>query len=178
MQAAFGRFSFFGEPNMAKESFFSQVETTRPANTTAYTAGDVVGATAAVWKFNSIGPAGGRVWITSTSLRVNITAVPSGMTSFRLYMYRSTPTSAYADNAAWTLHADDLSAYAGYLDLGSPALPAASSAALIVQSDQVNKMFQLAAGCSDLYGYLVTNGGYTPSSAAVAVIELYSADAH
>lgn len=159
---------------MARESFYAQTSNPRPANTTAYTAGDVVGATAAVWKFNSIGKSGERILITSTGLRVNVTAVPSGMTSFRLHLYRATPPSALADNAAWTLHADDLSVYLGYIDLGSPALPAASSGALYVQQDQVNKQFQLAAGSSDLFGYLVTNGGYTPTSAAVKVIDLHA----
>lgn len=158
---------------MSKTGFYAQTSNTRPANTTAYTANDVVGPTAAVWKFHNIGPAGGLIRIIESILRINVTAVPSGMTSFRLYLYRSTPTSAYADNAAWTLHADDLSAYAGYLDLGSPALPAASSGAIIVQSEQV-KQVRLAPGCTDLYGYLVTAGGYTPTSAAVKVIDLHS----
>jgi hypothetical protein len=156
-------------------AFGGQTSVTRPANTTpAYDANDVVGATAAVWKFNSMGPAGGKIVVTSVSLRINTTAVPAGMTSFRLYLYRATPPSALADKAAWTLHADDLSVYAGYIDLGSPALPAASSAAIIVQSDQINKQFYLAPGCSDLWGYLVTAGTYTPASATVHVIEMHS----
>lgn len=155
-------------------AFGVQVSSTRPANTDVYAANDAVGSTAAVWKFNKIGPAGGKIIVTSVSLRINLTAVTSGMTSFKLYLYRATPPSALADNAAWTLHADDLSVYAGSISLGSPALPAASSAAILVESDAINKQFFLAPGCSDLYGYLVTAGTYTPASATVHVIEMHT----
>jgi hypothetical protein len=155
-------------------AFGRQVSTTRPSNTDVYAANDAVGATAAVWKFNNIGPAGGKIIVTSVSLRINVTAVPAGMTSFKLYLYRSTPTSALADNAAWTLHADDLSVYAGSISVGSPALPAASSGAILVESDQINKQFFLAPGSADLYGYLVTAGTYTPGSASVHVIEMHT----
>lgn len=168
--------------HQASAGYTARTSVTRPANTTAYTAGDVVGAAAAAWTFTNVGPAndrqtsidGANILITSAFLRINVTSVPAGMTSFRLHLYTSSPTSAYADNAAWTLHADDLTAYAGYIDLGSPALPAAASGAIYVQADQLNKQIKLAAGSSTLYGYLVTNAGYTPTSAAVKAIELHT----
>jgi hypothetical protein len=140
-------------------AFKSKPTVTRPANVTAYTAGDVVGGAIT---FEGIAPYGGDIYITSTTLRANITAIPAGMTSFRLYLYDATPASAIADNAAWLLHTNDLSSYLGYIDMGSPALPAATSAAVIVHVDQNFKQFR--ARTATLYGYLVTNGGFTPAA--------------
>lgn len=165
--------------HQASAGYTARTSVTRPANTTAYTAGDVVGATAAVWTFTNVGPAndrqtsidGANILITSAFLRIDVTGIPAGMTSFRLHLYTSSPTSALADNAAWDLPADDRTAYVGYIDLGSPADVGST---LFVQADQVNKQIKLAAGSSTLYGYLVTNAGYTPTSAAVKAIELHT----
>ena len=151
--------------------YHAQTSVTRPANTNTYGAGDVVGAAAAVWKFNNIGPAGGRILITSTALRVDLAATPAGMTSFRLHLYNVTPPSAAADEATWDLPAGDRSAYLGYIDLGSPADVGST---LYVQADQVNKQVQLKAGSSDLYGYLVTSGSYAGASGTVYTIDLHS----
>lgn len=156
---------------MAKESYYCKVSDTRPANTTAYSALDVVGATAAVIKFNGVGPPGGRVLITSVSLRIDVTGIPAGMTSFRYHFYGATPPSALADNAAWDLPAGDRSAYLGYIDFGSPADVGST---LYVQSDQINKQFQLAAGSSDLWAYRVTSGGFTPAGNS----EVYTTEMH
>jgi hypothetical protein len=141
-------------------AFASPIATTRPANTTAYTANDVVGATAAVWTFQNIGPMGGRVMLTSADLRIDVAAIPSGMTSFRLYLYNVTPASALADNAAFDLPAGDRPGYQGYIDLGSPA---DLGSTLYVQTDQINKQVDLAATDTSLYGYLVSAGGFTPA---------------
>lgn len=149
-------------------AFKSNPTVTRPANTTAYTAGDVVGGAIT---FAGIAPYGGDILVTSTALRINVTGIPAGMTSFRLHLYTSSPTSALADNAAWDLPADDRAAYVGYIDLGSPVDVGST---LFVQADQINKQIKLAAGSSTLYGYLTTTAGYTPTSAAVKVIELHT----
>jgi hypothetical protein len=151
--------------------YHAQTSVTRPANTNTYAANDVVGATAAAWKFHNIGPAGGRILITSTALRFDLTAIPTGMTSFRLQLYNATPPSALADEATWDLPAGDRASYVGYIDLGSPADVGST---LYVQADQVNKQIQLAAGCSDLWGYLVCNGTYAGASSGVQAIDLHS----
>lgn len=157
--------------------YTSAVTFTRPANTTAYTAGDVVGiadagtpanAGSAIHELTSIGPAGGTVLITAADLRADVNAVPSGMTTFRLHLYDAAPT-AILDNAAWDLPAGDRAAYLGYIDL-SQVIDVGST--LYVQADQVNKQFKLASGSTSLYGLLVTNGGYTPSSGAVKRLRL------
>jgi hypothetical protein len=147
----------------------ASVSVTRPANTDTYGAGDVVGATAAAWAFPLMGPSGGRIMITSASLEIDVSAVPAGMTSFRLHLYSVTPPSALADAATWDLPSGDRASYLGYIDLGSPADVGST---LFVQSDQNNKQLKLAG--TGLWGYLVTNGSYQASSAAVKVINLHS----
>ena len=157
----------------------SAVSFTRPANATPYTAGDVVGvadvsvaanAGSAIHVFASIGPSAGAIIITGADLRIDVAAVPSGMTSFRLHLYDAAPT-AILDNAAWDLPAGDRTAYLGYIDIGA-AVDVGST--LYAQADQVNKQFKLASASTSLYGLLVTNGGFTPTSAAVKRLRLHS----
>lgn len=147
------------------------VAVTRPADTTAYAARDVVGATAAVWTFPLVCPGPGRrVYVSSTEFTVRVAAVPSGMTSFRLHLYNATPPSAYADNAAWELADADLGVYQGYVELGSPVDEGSN---LYVQADGIQHAVRCGASTS-LFGYLMTMGAYTPSSAAVKTIHLHS----
>jgi hypothetical protein len=151
---------------------YTSTTKTRPTNTTAYTANDVVGdSNNAIWTFQNAGPAGQEVFITTAKLEIDITAIPSGMTSFRLYLYSVSPASALADNAAFDLPSGDRPGFIGYMDLGSPA---DLGSTLYVQTDQINKQLKLAAGDSSLYGYLVTNGGFTPAANS----EVYTVTLH
>jgi len=151
-------------------SYVAKVSVTRPANTTAYTAGDVVGATAAVWEFPLIGASGGQIIITGVDHRIDVAAIPAGMSSFRLHLYDATPPSALADNAAWDLPAGDRASYLGFIDIGSPV---DMGSTLFVQEDQKNKKVKLNASTS-LFGYLVTNGGFTPTLSAVKTLRIHS----
>lgn len=136
--------------------FMSQPTVTRAANTTAYTAGDVVGG---VITFSV--PSGKHLLITSVDLRINISSIPSGMTSFRLHLYRTSPASAYADNAAWDLPSGDRAAYIGYVDMGTVT---DLGSTVFVQTDQVNKHIYVNGGASAVYGYLQTIDAYTPAA--------------
>lgn len=135
-------------------AFNSQRTVTRPANTTAYTAGDVLGGAIT---FYGMGNVAGHIIITYASLRADVAAIPAGMTSFRLHLYTATPPSAIADNAAWDLPAGDRANYLGYIDIGSPA---DFGATLFVQNDGLSMQIPCDG---DLYGYLVTNGAFTPA---------------
>ena len=138
-------------------AYKSQVTITRPANTTAYTAGDVVGG---VIQFRGLGePTLNAALITDAALRIDVTAIPSGMTSFRLHLYTESPASALADNAAWDLPSGDRAGYVGYIDLGSPADVGST---LFAQVTGVNLNADLSS--AGLYGYLVTNGAFTPAA--------------
>jgi hypothetical protein len=148
--------------------YSARVSVTRPSNANTYGAGDAVGATAAAWTFPDMGPSGGAIRIVESSLEIDVNAVPAGMTSFRLHLYGVTPPSAYADEATWDLPAGDRASYLGYIDLGTPVDVGST---LFVQSEQA-KQVRLAG--TSLFGYLVTNGSYAASSAAVKVITLHA----
>jgi hypothetical protein len=155
-------------------SFASAISHTRPADTTAYAAGDVIGATdtntAAAFAFAGIAPAAGAdVIITSASLEVDLTAVPSGMTGFTLHLYSVTPPSAYVDNNAWDLPSGDRASYLGAISLGTPV---DLGSTLFVEQNGVNK--QITAAGATVYGYLVSAGGYTPASGTVYKVTLHA----
>jgi len=144
----------------------SLVTITRPADTTAYTANDVVGGAIS---FPALAWNGADFIITSATLAINIAAVPSGMTSFRAYLYNVTPPSALADNAAWDLPAGDRAAYIGYVDFGTPV---DLGSTLYVQSDGVNA--QIKAASNTVFAYLVTIGAFTPAASTVFTATLHS----
>lgn len=139
-------------------AYTSRITVTRPANTTAYTAGDVVGGAIT---FAAIGATAGRVILTTALLRYDVAAVPSGMTTFRLYLYDVTPPSALADNAVFDIPSGDRTAYLGYIDLGAPV---DIGSTLITAPVSPNLQAKLAAASTSLFGYLVTAGAYTPAA--------------
>ncbi|WP_068877494.1 MULTISPECIES: hypothetical protein [unclassified Phenylobacterium] len=146
----------------------SAVTITRPGNTTAYAATDTVGGPLT---FPNAGPSGGgSVIITGAQLELDIGVIPSGMTSFRLYLYNVTPPSALSDNDPWDLSAGDRASFMGYLDLGSP-LDLGSTC--YVEVNNLVKQVVVSSGGS-LYAYLVTTTGYTPASNS----EIYKVTLH
>lgn len=156
-------------------SFVSAASFTRPNDTNAYTAGDVVGAatgSTAALSFPSVGPSTrASAMITSVELEIDITAVPSGMTSFRLYLYSVTPPSALGDNTAFDLPSGDRSAFLGYVDLGTPV---DIGSTLYVQTLNVNKQLAMPGNIGGvLWGYLVTVGAYTPAAQSVFKVTLH-----
>lgn len=129
---------------------------TRPANTTPYTAGDVLGG---ALDLGVLGPSGKAVMIRSAQLEADISAIPAGMTTFTLYLYSVTPPSAVADNGAFDLPAGDRASFLGAFSLGTPA---DLGSTCYCEATDINKQVKLAG--THLFGYLVTTGGFTPAS--------------
>lgn len=136
-----------------------QLTITRPANATAYTAGDCIGAAAAALTFATGMTSGQRVMIAGVDFEYDVAALPAGMTTCRLYLYSVTPPSAFADNGAWDLPSGDRASFLGYVDLGQLV---DLGSTLFVQTDNVNKAIQLS-GSANVFAYLVTNAGFTPA---------------
>jgi hypothetical protein len=147
------------------------VALTRTADTNAYAANDVIGAatgsTAALTFTSMCSPSGSNTMLTTVTLEIDASAVISGETSYRLYLYNVTPPSALGDNAAHDLGSGDRASFLGYVDLGTPV---DLGSTLYVQTTGVNK--QVKCSGTSLFGYLVTVGAYTPTSARVHVITL------
>lgn len=133
---------------------------TRGANQTPYTANDVVGGPLTI---AAVGPTSGDILMMSLQLIFNITALPAAMTSFRLYLYNVTPPSAIADNSPFTFGAGDRAAFLGYIDNIVPALIGTGTTSVQAQLDAIVKQLRMPAG-SALFGYLVTNGAFTPAA--------------
>jgi hypothetical protein len=158
------------------------VTITRPSNTTAYTAGDVIGvadgvtpanAGSAIITLPSIGPSGGFVLLQSVRLMIGNTSVPAGMAGFRLHLYTASPT-AIADNAAFDLVSGDVASYAGYIDLPTPQ---DLGSTLLTQTDYPGTLVKLAAGSTSLFAELETRGAYTPASATLYDLRVLTLEA-
>lgn len=157
------------------KAYRSTATITRPANTTAYTVGDVVGDTggSAIISLTSAGPSGGFIILQSISLVFSDSTVPSGMGAFRVHMYSASPT-AIADNAAFDLASGDRATYMGYIDLPAPQ---DLGSTLYTQTDYPGRLIKLAAASTTLFAEIETRGAYTPVSASTASLRINTLEA-
>lgn len=148
------------------------VSLTRTADTNAYAANDILGAatgSTAALSFANLGQSGGEITITSAELEIDAGAAISGETSYLLHLYNGTPPSALGDNAAFDLPTGDRASYLGSISLGTPV---DLGSTLYIGNDNINKQVKLSG--TGLFGYLVTVGAYTPTSARVYKVTLHA----
>ena len=148
----------------------SSVVIERPADTTAYTAGDVVGTSPATnLEFTNISPeAAQHFYITDAKIEIEKSSVPAGMSSFTLHLYNAAPT-AIADNSAWTLLLVDGGKYLGSIQFSTPV---DLGTTLIYWKNNINIKRKLATSSTSIYGNLVTDTGWTPASGDIINIGL------
>jgi hypothetical protein len=153
--------------------YTSRDSVTRPADTTAYAALDVLGAaTTRVLEFTNIAPVGGGpIVILYASLLIESNAVPSGMGQTKIHLYSSAPT-AIADNAAYDLAAGDRTKYLGSITLGTLV---DLGSTVFVEDDLIRK--QVIATGSSLFAITQTVNAFTPSSGTVKNWTLSSVEA-
>ena len=152
---------------------------TRPANTTNYTAADVIGvadavtpanAGSAIHEFVGAGRAGGLFQILGATCIINSTTVPTGMTTLKLHLFNAAP-AAILDNAAFALGAADRSLYLTQVDL--PAV-AAIGAGFVRSSVDVSAERPIVLTSSSVFGLLVTDAGVTsPASGLEFRLQLF-----
>jgi hypothetical protein len=164
------------------KAYRAAVTITRPSNTTAYAAGDVVGiadsgtpanAGSAIIALPNIGSSGGYVLLQSIRLLIGNTSVPSGMAGFRLHLYTSPPT-AVLDNAAFDLASSEVASYAGFCDLPTPQ---DLGSTLFAQTDYCGIAIKLASASTTLYAELETRGAYTPASGTLYDLRVLTLEA-
>lgn len=157
------------------KAYRSTATITRPSNTTAYTAGDVVGDTggSAILTLASAGPSGGFVLIQSLSLVLSDSTVPSGMGAFRIHLYSASPT-AVADNAPFDLVSGERASYLGFVDL---AAPQDLGSTIYTQVDYPGRLVKLAAASTSLFAEIETRGAYTPVSASTVELRVNTLEA-
>lgn len=163
--------SITGNSKVNTPGFESSQSVTRPANTTAYAALDVVGENPAKnIEFENIGEiAGGHVYLAGASLLIPIDAVQSGMSVFKLHLFDAAPTTI-ADNVAFNLIAADRAKYKGFIALSTPE---DLGDTLWVRSDNINMKIKLSSNSLSLYGVLQTVGAHTPASGTIYTATLY-----
>lgn len=135
---------------------------TRAANTTAYTANDVYGG---VFELTNIGPSGGFV-LNSLDIIFNITALPSGMGAFAVYLFNATPPSAITDNLPYSLSSGDRDSIRTLNGLSLTASLAArgNGGSVVAEVLDINRLFKLATGSTSLWGYLATLSAFIPAA--------------
>ena len=149
---------------------------TRPANTTAYTANQVISASTTVGTYqtfaNAARVAAGSGMIVGVNLldEVNATTPLAPV----LFLFNAAPASALNDGAALTLsNADGILLIAAIPLVSSYLLNASASpnGARLYTAQGLNIAYKLASGTS-LYGVLMANAAYTPVSGEVLVTQL------
>lgn len=148
----------------------STATVTRPNDVIAYAAGDVIGESPAVnLMFSNVSEkAGGSIVITNLKIEFSASAIPSGMSGFRLHLYSAAPT-AILDNSAFNLIAADRTKYLGYIPVANPV---DLGDTLIAQENYVGLKMKLLDGSKTLYGVLETLGAYTPTAQCAKKITL------
>lgn len=157
------------------KAYRSTVSITRPSNTTAYTAGDVVGDTggSAILTLSNIGPSGGFILVQSAALIFSNSTVPAGMGAFRAHFYNASPT-AIADNAPFDLVSGNHALYMGYVDLSAPQ---DFGSTIYTQVDYPGRLIRLAAASTTLFAEIETRGAYTPVSTSTVELRVSTLEA-
>lgn len=148
----------------------ASVSVTRPSDTTAYAANDVLGPTGGGTSgidFNLAAVSGSNIMISGVALERDVAALISGETTYNLYLYNVTPPSALADNAAFDIPSGDRASFLGKISISTPV---DEGSTLYIEMNGINKQVKLSG--THIFGYLVTVGAYTPASATVLKITL------
>jgi hypothetical protein len=141
-------------------AYVSSASVTRPANVAAYTANDVYGG---VFELQNIGASGGFIFIESIDIIFNILAVPAGMSSFTVYLYSVTPPSAIADNLIFSISSGDRESILNPRGIVlSASLAQGGGGSVVAEVRNLNQLFKLTG--TSLFGYVVTNGAFTPAA--------------
>jgi len=156
---------------MINPRYISKATSTRPNDTTAYSANDVVGTDpASVIEFANIAPqGGGTIVLLYASMRIDAGTSAQGQT--RLHLYSSAPT-AIADNAAFNLPSGDRDKYLGFITLGGPI---DLGDTMFAEEDLLRKT--ITATSSSVFAIAETTTAFTPAASTVRVLELRSVEA-
>lgn len=156
-----------GEAILALTGKASSATFTRPNDTTAYAAGDVVSTLAgAIMEFAAVGAMNDLIVILGSRLTIAVSSVPAGCTGFYLHLYNAAPT-AIADNAVYNLPAGDLAKYLGYIVIGQPVDLGDN---IVSVNNGINHTVKLAS--TSLYGIIQTIGAFTPTAQSVKSVTI------
>lgn len=145
---------------------------TRPADTTAYTAGDLVAnstTAGSVVAIPFIIPVGNGKGFSVRSARIKKSGTSATLAQFSLHLYGASPTAANGDNGAWST---TLSSYIGKIAFAVMDAFSDGAAAVNDLDEGSSPSFVISDGVGKVYGLIVADAGYTPASAEVFTVEL------
>ena len=160
-----------GRWNVGGLTVFPEADFTRPADTTQYTANDVVAqsTTAADNKLlvfrNCVLVPGGTGIIYSALMFASTDAATNP--NFSLSLFNTEDIAIAADNAAGTVtDAQARNLVASFVFDGTVAANVHTIGAnLVITATSIGQAFKCADGSKRLYGLVIDRGGYTPASA-------------
>lgn len=141
---------------------------TRPSDVLAYAAGDVVGTSpGANLLFSTWGANSSKLFILNQlNLQINSIVIA---TSYTLHLFnKPLVTTVVTDNIPFTIASGDKVNYIGNITINKP--PIVGDMSYSVNSN-VNTILQLD-GDNNIYGVLVTNSAYAPTSACVHTLTI------
>lgn len=143
---------------------------TRPNDNTAYSANDVLGDSglgSAIFEIPNLGVANGSFLIDSISLIIPAGAIPSGMTSFKVYLFSEAPAAAI-DNDTLNL-ATDADKYQDKLFLTAPVVNSG-----LLESLNPGQSFQVKlSSTGSLFLKLTTDTGFTPVPSQIHYLNIH-----
>ncbi len=137
-------------------------ETTRPANTTAYAALDVVGVSpGAVGSISGAAVAnGGSGYITGVSL---MTDQSTNTAQYRIHFFHTAPT-AIDDNSQYAMLYANAQYRIGSIDIPALTTEGTGSTAARGSNDDARLLYECAAASTTLYYVIETLTAFTPAS--------------
>lgn len=144
---------------------------TRPADTTQYTALDVVSnsttATSLLVFKNCVRADGGSGILYSAIMFASTDAATNP--NFDLVLFDNQGLTLAADNAVGTITDAEASGVVAAItfDATNSANVATAGANLVVKATSIGQAFKCASNSRDLYGVVIDRGGYTPASAEI-----------
>ena len=150
----------------------STVSRTRPADTLAYLANDVVAdsttAATIITFTNMTRVNGGTGYITKALFKSNLSTLTS---VFRLHLYSVAP-AVVADNVPFPELWADTAGYLGFIDFESTSTEGAGSDSCKSLNKDIRLAFNAAAGTTSIFGVLQTKTLFTPTSGQLISIKL------
>lgn len=146
---------------------------TRPADTTAYAAGDVVSnATSGntILTFADVGDdLASSGYIVGAKL---LTDQATCVAQFRLFLFSASTATLDVDNGPADFLWADRASYLGYIDFPALSTEAGTNTAAQAQDMALRHLFVCGSTVTAIYGYLVTKTAFTPASAQNFRVEL------
>lgn len=146
-----------------------QATITRPADTTAYTAGDVVGAASVLFQptGNGVG-LGGEIKAASCVSSANVATKPD----LQLWLFTAAVASVTADNAAFAPTDAEMLTFMGRIDFPTGNFKAANAGSAAAGNAACIATALSLPVPAYVYGVLVVQNAYVPVSAEVFTLNL------